>query len=311
MSGLSLEEYFLSHQLSILDSPYQTEEKLFFVGGNERAVFNFFEQLGRRYNFDGYIFGCGSTTIWGLSILFKNSALPKGMILADVDFRVVLYTKLLIQLMKQCPEFLGLVEAIAEVNKRGWRDELWAINEKEADPLLKKIGEAWLNQSCQRFFPGGKYQWQKYFMLDYANRKDWHTSDAMINVIYLLKQTYPILHRLASDGNIVMIYRDVFDSDLLKLIEGLPGYQQSTSILYLSNAVDHLLMQADIRRSYGAICRFSDYLNRVRLNGLKRLIPTQPHHLICIDTLRTHDYFLRAQEGIPVFSVDNFLGGPV
>jgi hypothetical protein len=61
VSGLSLEEYFQSRQLSVLDSPYQTEEKLFFIGGNERAVFNFFDKLRRQYNFDGYIFGCGST----------------------------------------------------------------------------------------------------------------------------------------------------------------------------------------------------------------------------------------------------------
>lgn len=309
-SMLSLESILEASNLPQLVEPYKCEKKVFFLHSNERAVYNFFDTL-QGLELDGYIFGCGATTLWGLLEAFPKNAIPKGLVLVDVEPRVVCYTKLFIQMMKQQSEFLGFVEEISRLNQEGWKTALLPIAEGEKEGILKTEWMNWLTSGEECSLPGGSLNWQRGAILSYANREEWfHKSNAKIFILNLVQKNYAALHTLAASGKIVIVYRDLFDSMLTKAVGNLPGYKESSSIFYMSNAVDHLLLRGDFRRNFSSIERYTGYLNRLISDCLKPLMPRSPNRLIIIDTLRTLDYFLRWQEVPPIFKAYHFLGGP-
>lgn len=303
----TVEKFFKEHPLPPLKETYFSEDVIFFLRSNERAVYNFFEELKKRYCFNGYIYGCGSSTIWTLVEAFPKGVIPKGLILADIEPRIICYTKLFIRLLKRHQEFESLVDELAAINQNSWKEALTSIVEEETDSVLQKALMEWLESNEEGLAPGSKWGWQKSVLLSKANREQWfHAKSSRISVLTLISRNYPVLHSLAKSGNLIIVYRDVFDSMLLKLISSLPGFMHSTSLIYLSNALDHVLIRSDFRKDYSSFCRFTNYVNDTLFSGFHRLTPELPHKIITIDTFRSHKYFLRSHEGIPHFAFHQF-----
>lgn len=306
----SVEAFFKEHPLPQVKEAYYSEDTVFFLYSNERAQYNFYDELKKRYRFDGYIYGCGSTTIWTLLEAFPPGVVPKGMILADIEPRVICYTKLFIHLLKKHAEFDGLIDELAAIVQKHWESTLRSIVEQETEIALKQALMQWLGSDHAKVPPGGKLLWRRSLLRHDADRANWYDpKKARISVLTLIKKNYPTLHTLAKNGNLVIMYRDVFDSMLNNAVANLPDFRHSTSLVYLSNALDHVLMKSDFRRNYPSLCRFIDYVNGPLLSGLHRMAPEPSHQIVTIDTLRTQNYFLRFQEGIPTFAFYHFLGG--
>jgi hypothetical protein len=301
----TLEDFFEKNPLPKISKAYSFFETAFFLVSNERMESHFFDRFKDRYQLDGYIVGCGGSTIWTMVEAFLSPSVPKGMIIVDVDPRIICYSKLLVRLIKQYPDFKELIREFEAIQKRGWRLTLEAIIADEKEMALKSQWINWLDRSYLKGCDGD-FSW----LVDGLSGHTFNQvilRNERISVLALMKKNYRILHELAVNGNIVVLYRDIFDSALVSLIERLPGYKDSTSLLYLSNAVDHESNKSVFASDFISSCRFAKHLRKHILAPFIQLRPNPPHKLITIDTLLSLGYFLRAQEGAPAYSFYNLL----
>lgn len=305
----TLEEIFKKNPLPKLSEAYPFFERAFFLVSNERVDSHFFHALRERYSFDGYIIGCGSSTIWTLPEVFQS--VPKGMVIVDVDLRIICFSKLLIQLFKRYADFTTFLQEFRSIQKNGWKLTLESIIAEEEDIALKSLFINWLDRSYLNQWKGD-FDWLGICLWEESHDRPAAARSKKICVLPMIRKNYSTLHAMAIEGKIVVQYRDVFDKALLSRVEGLPGYKESTSLLYLSNAIDHEHEKSGFGRGFISSHRFRNHLKKSILTPFYRLCPTSPQKLVTIDTLMSLGYFLRACEGVPLYSFYHFLfSGPM
>lgn len=306
---MELEEYFRRAELPFYEWPIDPANTLFILKGNEFSDFDFAAKL-KRANPDGYIIGCGCSTIWNLIEGFPIGVSPKGMVFVDVDPRVVCYSKMIIALIKLFPTAEEFLEQIIKLNQtKRWLKALEAVIDCEKEATLQKtFRKFWKSASWMHKTPWLNVL-DKETIGSFLKAKDWYQGNHTVSTRASIIAHYSTFHHLAVGGKMAAIYRDFLDGMFLDAIAKLPEFKKTTSLIYISNLIDHRLRGADIRGDFASIVRFTDYLNQVAVRPLERLLPEQPANFAIVDTLKSHAYRLRFHRQIPRYLPGDFLWG--
>lgn len=62
------------------------------------------------------------------------------------------------------------------------------------------------------------------------------------DVIFEVMNNFELLHKLAMEGNIAVVFADLTNKEFIKTVKELPNFQSSTNIIYSSNIKEIMQM---------------------------------------------------------------------
>lgn len=220
---------------------------------NESTPEGFYEGLRQGWAPDGYIYGPGCGNV--LSMLEAFAGTPRGLVLADTDPAVVLAAKVLVAGLVHHPRLEDFVTAFF-CGGRSWLEVLegevlsGGISKPLRGHLEAHRGRMWaaLEELTEGFShaPGEVPELLARWEAHHPPR------GRPIPVRTFLARNYDKLHRLAAGGDLAVVPGSLLDPAVIAAVAGLPGFGESTNVIYLSNVADHLrrrALLADARRS--------------------------------------------------------------
>lgn len=175
-----------------------------FWGTNERFSHKTLEIL-RDFDFnDNYLIGVGVPNIFTLLDGYKTGTAPRGIVLVNPDPIVADQARIFIQGLRQ-----GVLTSFMTL------DDIKAGGSSyRPDPEFANLS------------------WGEYIDRAALNGREVVITDAV------LERHFPLLERLAREGNIVVIQQDLFKPELLQILSGLSGIKEANNLIYLSNVSD-------------------------------------------------------------------------
>lgn len=192
---------------------------------------------------NGYLIGVGMGGIFSLIESFSHP--PLGIIAIDIDPHVVIAGRLFVESLRDSGSFEELVENFFTISEEDYQDRV--------DELLKQ--EKFLSKGVRRW---KKHSWQRDL---HTPMKTWVDNlnsvggaRNRIKVPNVIEKNFDILRNLARNNKIAVGLADISDNHILDIFRTLPSYNQSTNVVYLSNAVG----LSDKMRRYNHLRRLED-----------------------------------------------------
>lgn len=264
------------------------------IGTNEMASRDFFDEVQKRKP-DGYLVGVGLGNVLTMLHCFPEEVTPKGIILTDIDPRVVAIGGLFLIALRTSKNVEEFEQSFFDTNSSSWamvRDmAVTSINGQEilGDRLARVSKEDWdsIYKYVQRDFRESNE--------DREEKWEHRHEGTTIDVVGAVRAKYDVLKKLADDRNIAIVYADFTNSDFIAAVKELPGFGTSTNIVYSSNIVDHITNRGTY---YDRALDFTDTLRQYEQTTKRPVF---------IDTLgRGLKYFLRARRSAPAFTPEDF-----
>lgn len=192
----------------------------------EMADPDFFDKV-REHHPNGYIIGVGAGVIFSMIEGFDGENQPKGIVIADVNPKVIAFAKVLIDELKASQSQEDFEKRFFHQSKEEYEEKFKAKIEEETNPGFHEQIEICQDLEQFRDTPSEVWNEQKYVL-----RPD------MIPVPKLFVQNFTVLKRLTDTDNISVIYADISNPYLIQAVGSLPGFNNLASIIYLSNVAD-------------------------------------------------------------------------
>lgn len=267
------------------------------IGTNETVIDGFFEAV-RAKRPDGYIVGVGAGNVFSLLHCFSEEASPKGIVLADVDPRVIAIGKMVVAVLKESE------------TAQDFRNKFFKLSDNEFQAKLKEVisseENAILQQRLEKITPE---EWSK--IAEGIRRDAWNTDyyetswerqpfreGVNIDVATAMLDKFEWLKHLAVVGNMAIVYADFTNPALIEAVKGLPDFQDSRNVIYLSNIADHITNRGSRPEN-------------VAVMGSLRAYEDSTKGVVFIDTLQKIDYFLRVRSSLPAYLVADLRVDPL
>jgi len=258
------------------------------IGTNETSTVDFFEAVQAK-NPDGYLIGVGAGNAFTLIHGFRADLIPKGVIFADIDPRAVAVGKMVINGLKHAESAQDFERKFFGMPEEDFQHSIKHLIASEQNSSLK---ERWLKMDTKTW----QDVWQQLGKREYFtwDEKSEAPEGQNIDTIGAMLDKFSVLKQLAMEDNIAMNYADFTDASYIEAVRELPGFQDSSNIVYFSNIVDHITE------------RGTQLANLSILEGLKTYEQSSKPPVF-IDTLgQTLNYFLRARQSMPKFTEEDF-----
>lgn len=122
------------------------------------------------------------------------------------------------------------------------------------------------------------------------------TRGKRISVFAAIRDRWITLQQLAKDGNLGFGLADITDPHVVKILQTLPEFAQLTSIVYLSNIIDHITHRGT---------EFGVHLKN--LHAINSLIPLVSDNTYFVDTTQMSlGQWLRINNRLPVYTRRDF-----
>ncbi len=185
-----------------------------------------------------------------ISMVKAFQTAPKGLIMVDIDPDVVQFGKAFVKYLKENETFTGFVGSFSQ-----------------ADPKnLNRLAEMVEDSFSFNFYV-----------------KDDSRPDAV------LAKRYSMFHQMAKDDNIAVLHADLFDTELMRYVSGLPKFKTSNNLVYISNVADHIVRAVYAEKSEDGMrwcekpAEFTAHVNKM-VGKLQGLDPQSPNKNVFIDT---------------------------
>jgi hypothetical protein len=265
-------------------------------GGNERVNIKTFLEAFAADTPDGYLAGVGFGSVFGcLEAFAKNS--PKAIVLADMDPRVVLAGKTVIELIKNSTTTQEFLNALGDTEKINMIIQTVRADD---DDLCKEsiLTDDQVGKTLDTL--AGKYEHEREFASNSTIRlEDIYGVDAMETDLYHFVRAsdeiirfYPILRKLALQGNFDITLADFTDPNFIWAVRnGLPGFKTSDSVVYSSNISDYIINRpGDINVKKPVEERIE------KANRLRRYFSFTGDTGYLVDTLQSDNYRFRTHK---------------
>lgn len=264
------------------------------IGTNETISKDFFEEVQRR-DPDGYIVAVGVGNALSLTYCFSEGGMPKGIILADIDPKVIGFGKLLVDTLKKSNNLQEFITGFFHLSGEQLQARLSEIIAVEQNPILKKRLQAVIPDEWDKEYKSIPKPSRSFNTRDVDRRPERLTygEGHNIDVLNAIVNKYPVLKELADDDNIAVAYTDFTNPAFIQSVRGLPEFQASRNIIYLSNIVDHITHRGTKPENATLMERLKAYEDAVKTP-------------IFIDTLGSLNYYLRARNSLSVFKPLDF-----
>ncbi|MEK7517370.1 MAG: hypothetical protein AAB583_02380 [Patescibacteria group bacterium] len=283
-----LDEKLREKESSITPPESKARGVLALLDTNEKVPVGFFETIQEK-NPDGYIVGVGVGNVFSLLNCFQERNPPRGMVLVDIDPRVVTIGKILVDSLKQAETPSDFVNDFFGLPKDKLEARIRETISKEKNVVLRQRLEKIPSQEWERTIKA--VQGWSFLTPDFKSgvqeKESYDGAMTMIN-------KFDVFREMARSNNIAVICSDFTNLDLIVSIQDLPGFRESRNIIYMSNIVDH------IARPQGV--KFIDVWNKMEsLVAYGR----ESHKSIFIDTLQNLNYFLRVGYTMPMYEEED------
>lgn len=203
-----------------LSTPLNPRNSYALLTTNECIDANFKAKKGA--GIDGYIIGVGFGNIFKMLDLFMAGSTPKAIISLDVRPEVVLMGRIIVEKLASSKDVDNFLQSLHMLDKK----EITSILRQEKNKKLKKI----LKQASQ------------YITFVFNNTHSLIKKNAYLSpsIADVLVRHYGVLKKLAVSNNIGVIFMDITNESFQQFILKLKHYKKLRSIIYLSNAIDHI-----------------------------------------------------------------------
>ncbi|MBI2599553.1 hypothetical protein HYW43_01380 [Candidatus Daviesbacteria bacterium] len=259
------------------------------IGTNETIGNSFFEAIQAKHP-DGYLIGVGSGSAYSMLHVFEDGVTPKGVVLTDIDPRVIATGRLLIQNLKESPTATDFERSFFGMSEETFNQQLQNMIAAEQNPVLKR---RWATISMET--------WHKVWtdlskreVLEWEDIRAYKYEGENIDVIGAVLARFDTLKQLADEDNLTMVYTDFTSPVFIGAVKQLPGFNDSTNVIYFSNISDHITQRGTQMDNIKAMNSLKDYEN-------------SEYPAIFIDTLgQGLNYFLRARNSVANFTEEDF-----
>ncbi len=209
----------------------------------DNASEDFFKEI-KSLNPDGYIVGIGSGSILTILKAFTKRRQPKGLIMVDINPYVVTAGKVLIEVLQNSTNPADVLTSLYSPGAYGSH----ADKVLQEDPQLKKATKRW------------RVEQPRYYMPNIPDFSRFRPSPIHTDVPTAIFQNFEILQQMAKDGRMASVYADFSNPDLTKAVTALPGFRESTNVIFTSNALD-LQTKVNEPHEMGTFVNLKDYDN--------------------------------------------------
>jgi hypothetical protein len=221
------------------------------VVANESTPHGFYEELRRMAQLDGYILGSGCGNVLSMVEAFPKA--PRGLVLVDVDPAVVCAGRMLVACLarqERLEDFVREFFCGGEATLAALEREVLQAAES---PVLRRRMEAqhirlWEGLSLVterfRYRPEDTGEWLRRWQGWEPPAAASASQPVNLPVRTLVAKHHALFQSLARRGDIAVLEASLFDPGMLAAIAELPGFARSQSLVYLSNAADHVLRRA-------------------------------------------------------------------
>ncbi|HET7034132.1 MAG TPA: hypothetical protein VFI42_00470, partial [Thermomicrobiaceae bacterium] len=216
---------------------------------NESTPLGFYDGLRRTAHLDGYILGPGCGNVLAMAAAFADE--PRGLVLVDVDPAVVCAGRMLVACLARHERledfvrelFCGGEAPLASLEQEVLQAAESAVLKRRMEAQHDRLWEGLaLVTEGFRYRPEDVEAWLRKW-------RDWDPAAHGVPATGLPVRTsvashHGLLRSLARRDDIAVLEASLFDPGLLAAVGELPGFAQSQSLVYLSNAADHVLRRA-------------------------------------------------------------------
>ncbi len=254
------------------------------LGTNEANAPTLYRQLreanrqsGCRAN--GYLVGVGVANALSAISAFEPGTGPRGIVLLDVDPRVVVAGRVLIALLSSTTSLGRLVARLGDA--AGLSTLITRVVAEESNPRVRA-----------RFEAVDVPQLTALLM----ERRDTLAHPAAfrssnVSMVRALRRHFQAFRRCARDGRFVVLLGDVTNTTLTQAVAELPRYATSNNVVYLSNVIDAAWVHAGPR----GVRRYTE--------AVARLAPNRGHRNTYLATSYNQAYDLQTYAHPPVVLV--------
>jgi hypothetical protein len=315
---MSLRDFF-AHRRPAPEGEFRLIGAPALLSTNERVPEGFFEHLAAAHRPDGYVVGpgCGNA----LACLQAFPGTPRGLVLMDVDPAVVAAGRMLLETMAEQPDLESFIRAFVLGGRQPLEDletrMLEASPTAEREILERHRERLW--QALEALTKGFRHEPEAAAGLAEEWRRA-YVPGTVVPLRSVLAREYGRFHELAARGDAVMLLASLGDPSLLRALTELPGFGETTHVLYLSNVADHfarrfllgaararLFEEAEAARQ--APSRPEHFLARVHRALVEPLeiLTREAGELVWVRSTAARELRLEAGTGLPVFGRDDFL----
>ncbi len=170
---------------------------------------------------NGYIVGAGIGNIFSMLDLFEKDKPPKGLISLDVNPNVTLRAKLLRHCFKQNTTF------------DGFQKQYFPSTQEEFTQLVTNMIAQEHNPQVQQALRTLMENPNRQFALQQQTAREENVTD-------IIRRHYTALHEMSVHEKFSVLYANLADPNFQTQLTGLPQWNQSNNVLYLSNVIDHV-----------------------------------------------------------------------
>lgn len=237
---------------------------------------------------DGYVYGAGFGNIVSMTMFYPENLIPKAILAVDVLPDVVITGRIVTNLLSEAQDYSDFKTELEDAH--ALEKQFQKVVESETNP---KIRERFEEVSPERIsLEIGKVLMRE-DLPSKGIKQDAYGGGERISVLAVIRDKFPILKELATEGNIGVAYADLINPQTLATVKKMPGFMESNNIVYMSNVIDHLTS------------RGTDPTHLNDMNVLKDL--GEGNNLFVHTTQNKHNYSLVADHSVPIYSQDNLI----
>lgn len=263
------------------------------LGTNETIADGFLEEL-RRQESDGYFIGIGlGHALAFLPQLYNQKQLPKGVVLADIDPRVVVVGKLLFDKLASSSNAETFNREFFGQSEEAFLAEIEAHKATFSEALRRRVDH--LGEAAWRKVYQGIQQDFEYSKNSGGISKTIFKQGRQTDVIHALGDplVFQFYKTLLEQGNITIEYTDFTNPVFIQAVKELPDFSRSRNIIYTSNIVDHITHRGRA-------------LENLKLMDNLRQFEDSEEVPIFLDALQANNYYLRAANRLPTYQAKDF-----
>lgn len=212
-----------------------------FHSNEDANDFHFFSYIREKHPADGYVVGVGV----GMSLVmvygYPERIKPKGFVLADINPQVVTAGKLFVMALKDNPDFELFRKNFLEIDRKKFELRRLQMIDQEAEPTVREVLQNMTDEQIN-------YIHRCIIGRPFFNSEGWtslnplHNLDpfsgffnGLVGIELVIRDKYKIFRDLALSDNIAIVYADFTNPNFIAATTTLPGFQDGTNIIYLSN----------------------------------------------------------------------------
>lgn len=261
------------------------------IGTNETVGDGFFEAVQAKKP-DGYIVGVGIGNALTLVHCFPDDSIPKGLVLSDIDPRVVAVGKLLVKKVRESDSPAVFKKNFFGLSPSDFQKEMQVVIQEEGNSVLQQRLATEPSDTWDKIWK--QVQHDIDYPLPWRDIRAYTYEGQNVNVAEAMMEKFSVFKHLADANNIAVAYCDFTNPAFVEAVRQLPDFENSTNIIYLSNIVDHITARG--RRLEGASVM-------EHLRGYEKSLKPP----VFIDTLGQRlNYYLRARHTLAHFTKEDF-----